>query len=44
MEGKEWKDRKEGKTKGLEKRVNQKEKKKGEISRGRGRRGLRDVG
>ena len=27
MEGKEWKDRKEGKTRGLEKRVNQKKEK-----------------
>ena len=44
MEVKEWKDRKEGKTRGLEKRVNQMEEKRGEISRGRGRRGLGDVG
>ena len=27
MDGKEWKDRKEGKTRGLEKRVNQKKEK-----------------
>ena len=34
MEGKEWKDRKEGKTRGLEKRVHQKKEKKGEIEVG----------